>query len=155
MICVPVYISFTIANSACRDRRTCIYAPTRRPREEGEVERSPPSFFVLAPEPTHSPFSLISGRQVITANAGNGKLKRVKIRGGASILWRFLNDRVRRTPAPNYASVDREISLDCRFGLERRSTDQRFESRYVMISALFPREALVAIQSQRRRERAF
>lgn len=40
----------------------------------------PPSFFVLTPEPTHSPFS--NERQV-TTSAANGKLNRIKIRGEA------------------------------------------------------------------------
>jgi len=40
----------------------------------------PPSFFVLTPEPTHSPFS---NKQQVTTSAANGKLNRIKIRGGA------------------------------------------------------------------------
>jgi len=84
------YISFTIASSAY-DRRTYIYAPARRPREKGRSAKSP---FILRPgseADTHSPFSLISDRQV-TASAANGKLKRVKIRGGADRFWNEKDD---------------------------------------------------------------
>jgi len=34
----------------------------------------------LTPEPTHSPFS---NKQQVTTSAANGKLNRIKIRGGA------------------------------------------------------------------------
>jgi len=47
--------------------------------EEREIGE-PPSFFVLTPEPAHSPFS--NKQQVITS-AANGKLNRIKIHGGA------------------------------------------------------------------------
>lgn len=79
-------------------------------------------FFVLTPESTHSPFS---NEQQVTTSAANGKLNRIKIRE-KRVVEAFNR---RGTPAPNYATVDREISLSHRPMVSREeTTDELFGS---------------------------
>ena len=79
-----MYSSIYTGLLSFRDRKVCvpidehIFTPSMT-TTSGENRRTL-SFFVLTPEPTHSPFS--NERQV-TMSAANGKLNRIKIRRGA------------------------------------------------------------------------
>lgn len=58
-------------------------------------------------------------------SAANGKLNRIKIHGGAG--GAFNEQGARGTLAPNYATVDREISLNRRPMVSRKeTTDELF-----------------------------